>query len=177
MGEVPDGINDVAHAPAGGAAAPPGQPRRGRQQRLAHRPLGLGHIRGIAAGPDPGGDSARAAPARHHAGGWVDITIGSRVERHARLLASRRLRDPAITRSLLVHLSDTPRSAQEDPDPRIQHEQDPGQDLAAILPACAPGDQPAGGRQAAADRSGPTARPRPTTVAAAPSSRQDSIIT
>ena len=31
MGEVADRVDDVAHAPAGRAAAAPGQPRRGRQ--------------------------------------------------------------------------------------------------------------------------------------------------
>jgi hypothetical protein len=94
MGEVADRVDDVAHAPAGGTAAAPGQPRRGRQQRLAHRPFRPGHVRGVAAGPGAAGDPARAAPARHHPGdgGWLDIINGGRVERHAGLLASRWLR-------------------------------------------------------------------------------------
>src|SRR6185437_8056799 len=55
------------------------------------------HVRGVAAGAGAAGEPARAAPARHHAGdgSWVDITIGGRVERHARLLASRWLRHPS----------------------------------------------------------------------------------
>jgi len=97
MGEVADGIDDVSHAPAGRAAAVPGQPRRGRQQRFAHRPFRLAHVRGVPAGTGTAREPARAAPARHSTGdsGWVDITDGGRVERHAGLLASRWLRHPS----------------------------------------------------------------------------------
>ena len=103
MGEVADGIDDVSHAPAGRAAAVPGQPRRGRQQRFAHRPFRLAHVRGVPAGTGTAREPARAAPARHSTGdsGWVDITDGGRVERHAGLLASRWLRHPSGYQGLL----------------------------------------------------------------------------
>ena len=118
VGEVADGVDDVAHAPAGRAAAAPGQPRRGRQQRLADRPFRPGHVRGIAAGAGAAGDPARAAPARHRAGGrgWLDIMIGGRVERHEGSWHRAGFDTQAITRGLLRHISDTPDPAPEDPD-------------------------------------------------------------
>jgi len=84
MGEVADRVDDVAHAPAGraAAAARPAMPGPAAAARTPPTPLrscrrGNGRSGGC-------GRSARAAPARHHAGdgSWLDITIGDTVERH-----------------------------------------------------------------------------------------------
>ena len=103
MSEVADRVGDIAHAPARRAAAAPGQPRRGRQQRLADCPFRAGHIRGVAAGAAAAGDPARAAPARHHAGNssWLDIVTGGRIERHEGSWHRAGFDTQAITRGLL----------------------------------------------------------------------------
>ena len=94
--------------------APSSAPHR-RDSHPGLTALGVGHVRGIAAGA--AGEPARAAPARHHAGdgGWVDITIGGRVERHARLLASLASTLKRLPGASFV-TSATRRCAQGDPD-------------------------------------------------------------
>jgi len=98
--QVADAVDDVAHAVARGAAALACQPCRVRQQRLADRPLGVAHVRGVA-GPAPAAaDPAGTAPAGHGrgliSGGSPGLDSGRRstVQRHARLLASRWIRHP-----------------------------------------------------------------------------------
>jgi hypothetical protein len=79
-------------------AAFPGQPGRGREQRLADRPLPVAHVRGIAAAAGTAAGPARAAPAPRRGGlvsaAGLDSSGRSTVQRHARLLASRWIRHP-----------------------------------------------------------------------------------
>jgi hypothetical protein len=94
-----DAVHDVAHAIAGRVTALARQPGRMRQYRLAHRPLGIAHVRRVAAPALAAADPARTAPAGHRHGlingAGLDSSRRDTVQRHARLLASRWIRHPS----------------------------------------------------------------------------------
>jgi hypothetical protein len=65
LDQVADGVDDIAAAVPGRAAAPALLPRRGGQGGLGDRPLRITHVRRIPRHPCAAADPALAAPARN----------------------------------------------------------------------------------------------------------------
>jgi hypothetical protein len=77
LDQVADRVHVVAAAPRGRAPVLASLPRRGGQRGLDDRPLGIAHVRRIAAYPATAADAARAAAAGHHEPGQPR-TLGMR---------------------------------------------------------------------------------------------------